>query len=243
MITMSAPTLAAVKTVVVADDTAFVRDRFKTALETAGHRAIVVPTAADLLAQARQAPAQLDLIVLDLRLPHGHGVEIVKGLRKVDELTAPIVVFSGTIASADEVRELSSLGIAGYVNEYTSVQHIVPSLAPHLFPDHYNRRSSPRVALGIPVSYRVKNSISAAVTLNVSHGGLAVRTTSPLDVGTDVRVRFRMPGGKKEIDAEMRVAWVDRRMGMGLRFTTIDGADQASIDQWVQAHFFSNRKA
>jgi uncharacterized protein (TIGR02266 family) len=240
---MSAPALTAVKTVLVADDTAFVRERFKTALETAGHRAIVVATAQDLLSEVRQTPAQLDLIVVDLRLPNGHGIEIIKGLRKVDGLKAPLIVFSGTIASADEVRQLSALGVAGYINEYTSVQHILPSLAPHLFPDHYNRRSSPRVALGVSISCRVKNSISPMVTLNVSRGGLAVRTASPLDVGTDVRIRFRLPGGKKEIDAEARVAWIDSRTGMGLRFTKIDPADQASIEAWVHAHFFSNRRA
>jgi len=44
---------AAVKTVIVADDTAFVRDRFKAALETAGHRAISVKSAAELLARVR----------------------------------------------------------------------------------------------------------------------------------------------------------------------------------------------
>ena len=65
-----------------------------------------------------------------------------------------IVIFSGTIASADAVRQLSALGVAGYVNEYTAVQHIVPALAPHLFPDNHNRRSSPRVVLGVSVSYR-----------------------------------------------------------------------------------------
>ena len=75
-----------------------------------------------------------------------------------------------------------------------AVQHIVPALAPHLFPEHYNRRSSPRVVLGIPVSYRVGNTIATALTLNISHGGLAIRTTSPLDVGTIVKVRFRLPG-------------------------------------------------
>jgi len=37
--TTSAPSA---KTVLVADDTVFVRDRFKTALEGAGHRAVVV---------------------------------------------------------------------------------------------------------------------------------------------------------------------------------------------------------
>src|SRR5450759_1859026 len=41
------------KTIVVADDTAFVRDRFRTALENAGHKAIAVKSAAELLARVR----------------------------------------------------------------------------------------------------------------------------------------------------------------------------------------------
>jgi len=240
---MTTPALAAVKTVVVADDTAFVRDRFRTAIEGAGHRAVTVQTGPALLAHVRHAPADVDLIVLDLRLPQAHGIEIVSALRKTEGLTAPIVVFSGTIARADEVRKLAALGVAGYVNEYTSVQHIVPSLAPHLFPNHYNRRSSPRVVLGVAVSYRYGNTIAAALTLNVSNGGLSIRTTSLLEIGTAVKVRFRLPGGKKDVEAEARVAWVDRRTGMGLQFTRIDGGDQRSIGEFVQAHFFSNRKA
>jgi uncharacterized protein (TIGR02266 family) len=240
---MSIPKLLAVKTVVVADDTAFVRDRFKGAIEAAGHQAVTMDSASNLLAHARRAGDTVDLIVLDLRLPQGQGVAMVKALRRIEILTAPIVVFSGTIANADEVRELAALGIAGYVNEYTSVQHIAPSLAPHLFPDQYNRRSSPRVVLGIPVSYRFGNTIAAALTLNISRGGLAVRTTSPLESGTAMKVRFRLPTGKKDVEVEARVAWVDRRTGMGVQFTKIQGGDQKSIDDFVQAHFFSNRKA
>jgi uncharacterized protein (TIGR02266 family) len=240
---MASPALVSVKTVVVADDTAFVRDRFKSAIEAAGHRAVTVQSAPDLLTYARQEGAQVDLVVLDLRLPQGHGTECVKALRRIDTVAAPIVVFSGTIASADEVRELATLGVAGYVNEYTSVQHIVPALAPHLFPDHYNRRSSPRVVLGIPVSYRFGNTIAAALTLNISYGGLAIRTTSPLEPDTTLRVRFRLPTGKNDVEAVARVCWVDRRTGMGLQFTKINAGDQKSIDEFVQAHFFTNRKA
>ena len=102
-------------------------------------------------------------------------------IRKLDGGRLPILVFSGTIASADEVRELAALGVAGYVNEYSAVQHILPSLAPHLFPDNFNRRGSPRVVLGIPVAYRFGNTIAAALTLNLSKGGLAIRTMSPLE--------------------------------------------------------------
>ena len=42
--------VATTKTVIVADDTAFVRDRFATALLGAGHTALTVKSAAELLA-------------------------------------------------------------------------------------------------------------------------------------------------------------------------------------------------
>ena len=230
------------KTVVIADDTAFVRDRFRTALENAGHKALAVTSAAELLARVRSEAGQVDLIVLDLRLPHAPGVDLVRSIRKLDEQVA-ILIFSGTIANADEVRELAALGVAGYVNEYSAVQHILPSLAPHLFPDNFNRRGSPRVVLGIPIQYRFGNTIAAALTLNLSHGGIAIRTTSPLDAGARIKVRFRMPGSKRDIDAEGHIAWSDRRVGMGIQFEAVDPANQTIIDNFVDAHFFSNRKA
>jgi len=231
------------KTVLVADDTAFVRDRFRSALENAGHRAVAVKSAAELLAKVRTDAADIDLIVLDLRLPHTSGVDLVRAIRKLDDGRLPILIFSGTIASADEVRDLAALGVAGYVNEYSAVQHILPSLAPHLFPDSFNRRGSPRVVLGIPIQYRFGNTIAAALTLNLSRGGIAIRTTSPLEAASKIRVRFRMPGSKRDIDADGRVAWSDRRVGMGIQFERVDPGHQSLIDNFVDAHFFSNRKA
>jgi len=231
------------KTVLVADDTAFVRDRFRGALENAGHRAVAVKSATELLSKLRAELAGLDLIVLDLRLPHTPGVDLVRAIRKLDAGRLPVLIFSGTIANADEVRELAALGVAGYVNEYSAVQHILPSLAPHLFPDNFNRRGSPRVVLGIPIQYRFGNTIAAALTLNLSRSGIAIRTTSPLDAGSKIRVRFRMPGSKRDIDADGRVAWSDRRVGMGIQFERVEPGHQSLIDNFVDAHFFSNRKA
>lgn len=236
------PNSVSTKTVVIADDTAFVRDRFRAALENAGHRAIAVKSAAELLARVRADLDHIDLIVMDLRLPHASGVEMVRSVRKLDDGRLPILVFSGTVSNAEEVRELAALGVSGYVNEYSAVQHILPSLAPHLFPDNFNRRSSPRVVLGIPIACRFGNTIAAALTLNLSRGGIAIRTTSPLDRDARARLRFRLPGSKVDIDAEARVCWSDERVGMGLQFERVDPADQAAIDEFVDAHFFQVRK-
>src|SRR2546425_7647253 len=211
-----ASTTVASKTVVVADDTAFVRDRFRTALENAGHKAIAVKSAAELLARVRADLVAIDLIVLDLRLPHAPGVDLVRSIRKLDDGRLPILIFSGTIANAEEVRELAKLGVAGYVNEYSAVQHILPSLAPHLFPDSFNRRGSPRVVLGIPAQYRFGNTIAAALTLNLSRGGIAIRTTSPLDAGVKIKVRFRMPRSQRRNDPAGRGPGRDRPAGLGI---------------------------
>jgi uncharacterized protein (TIGR02266 family) len=239
---MTAPSALVVKTVVVADDTEFVRERFRTAIEHAGHRAVSARNRAELLAVlARNAP-KIDLVVVDLRLPDGRGVELIDAIRRHGE-ERPVLVFSGTIADGREVKELNRLGVSGYLNEYTGAQHIVPALAPHLFPDEHNRRSSPRVTLGVAVSYRVHNSIATGLTLNISTGGLAVRTTSPLEVGATVKLRFRLPKSDHETEADARVTWADRRVGMGLQFTRIEASDQALVNAYVSAHFYSNRKA
>jgi len=231
------------KTVVIADDTGFVRDRFKAALEEAGHRSIVVRSAVELLARVRADLDRIDLVALDLRLPNAPGVDLVRAIRKIDEGRLRILVFSGTIASAEEVRELAGLGVVGYINEYSAVQHIMPSMAPHMFPDSFNRRLSPRVVLGIPVAYRFGNTIATALTLNLARGGIAIRTTSPLESGAAARIRFRLPAGPREIEVEARVSWSDRRVGMGLQFEKVDPADQTAIDAFVDSHFFSNRRA
>jgi uncharacterized protein (TIGR02266 family) len=227
---------------VVADDTAFVRDRFKAVLETAGHRAIVVASGGELLARVKAEAADIDLILLDLRLPSANGVGIVRQLRRIDPHKPSVVVFSGTIATANEVRELATLGIAGYVNEYASLQNILPSLSPHLFPGTFNRRTGPRVTISTSVSYRVGNSIASAVSLNISRGGLAVRSTSPLPTGTPVRLRFRLPTGP-ELEVEALVTWADRGIGMGFSFRHLNHDQVSAVAAHVDGHFFTNRKA
>jgi uncharacterized protein (TIGR02266 family) len=240
---MAAASKMVVKTVVIADDTEFVRTRFKTAIEQAGHRAVGARTGAELVSLVSDHVPPIDLVVMDLRLPDKRrGIELVRAVREMGR-HRPLVVFSGTIAGTHEVKALASLGVNGYINEYTGPQHIVPALSPHLFPDGNNRRASPRATLSVAVSYRVANTIATGLTLNVSTGGVAIRTTSPLEIGTALKVRFRLPKGKHEIDADARVAWADHRVGMGLQFTRIDAGDQATVEAYVSAHFFSNRKA
>jgi uncharacterized protein (TIGR02266 family) len=238
-VTMSAT--SATKTVLIADDTAFVRDRFQAAIEAAGHRAVTADTEARLLEALRDPAASFDLLVVDLKVPPASGTSLVRKIRTINP-DVPILVFSGTVTSVHEVRELAECHVAGYLNEYCAAQHILPSLVPQLFPTEYNRRTSPRVVLGVPVNYRVGNTIAAALTLNLSHGGVAIRTTHPLAQGTLARLRLKLPGAPRELDASARVQWSQPGIGMGLQFEEPSPDDAAAIAEFVDAHFFRSRK-
>jgi len=71
------------------------------ALDTAGHRAVVAKSVAQLLAQVHADLDDLDLIVLDLRMPHASGVELVRRIRKLDQ---------------GHLRRLSDLNSRRYLN-------------------------------------------------------------------------------------------------------------------------------
>lgn len=224
------------KTVAIADKTTYVRDRFSVALKEAGYKIIALNSEADLFECLRARAAAVDLLVLDLRLTTSTSANLVRLIRNFDRKRLPILVLSGSVSHAGEVRELAELGVAGYINEHSTVQRIVPSLTPHLFPDSFDRRTSTRVGLSIPLSYRFDNTIVSALTLNLSKSGLGVRTMSPLDTGSEVEALFRPPGAHRDVETTCRVAWSDRRIGMGLQFEQINSADQVIVDEFVDQY-------
>jgi uncharacterized protein (TIGR02266 family) len=223
------------KIILIAHRHAPVRDRFAAALADARHGFVMAESETAALDAARDRPAPVSLALVDLGLADD-CISFVRSLRQAAGRPLPVVVFAGTVGSADRIRALLALGVAGYINEHAATSQILPSLAPHLFPDNFNRRTSPRVSLGVPVSFRAGQTIAGALTLNICKGGLAIRTMSPLPPETRVQVKFRLPGTVGEIEAAGRVAWSDRKVGMGIQFERVGSDDQAAIDAFVEDH-------
>ena len=83
------------KNVIVADDTAFVRDRFQTALQSIGHTATAVRDASELLAHVRAGAGKVDLVVLDLNMPDIHGLEVLRFMRSHSSFQqTPVVILT-----------------------------------------------------------------------------------------------------------------------------------------------------
>jgi len=222
------------KTVLVAHAQAAVRDRFGVALTDAHHRVLTADSAAAALSMTADAVPPVDLALLDLTLAP-EPAAFVRALGAAASKPPAILVFSSSVASAADVPALAPLQV-GYVNEHAATTQILPVLSPYLFPDQFNRRTSARVALGVPISYRAGQTVSGAVTLDVAKGGLGIRTLNPLPKGTAVALKFRLPGTAGEIGASGHVAWSDRRVGMGVQFEEVSANDQRAIDAFVDAH-------
>ena len=219
------------KTILIAHRSAAVRDRFAAALADARHAFVSVGSEAEARAAAQAPASPINLVLVDLALAED-GAAFVRDVRQRSDRLVPVVVFSGSLPSAALVPALAAMNVA-YINEHASTPQILPALAPHLFPDNFNRRASLRIALGVPVSYQAGQTISGAVTLDVSKGGIAIRTMNPLSKGTSVLVKFRLPGTPSEIAAQGHIAWSDRKTGMGVQFEKVSLIDQRLLERWV----------
>ncbi|HVZ23650.1 MAG TPA: PilZ domain-containing protein [Vicinamibacterales bacterium] len=219
------------RTVLIAHRTAAVRDRFAVALADARHASISADSEAAALDAVANARVPLHLALVDLGLSR-EPLPFVRALRERAAAPLAVMVFSGTVPSAAEIPPLAAMQV-GYINEYASTPQIVPAIAPHLFPDNFNRRRSPRVTIGIPITYRTDETLAGAVTLNIGKGGVAIRTMTPLPRGATALVKFRLPASAAEIEATARVAWSDRKVGMGVQFDGLSSSHQRTIDAFV----------
>jgi DNA-binding response OmpR family regulator len=106
--------------ILVVEDDPRVRELLRQELATAGHRVTSVATAAEALFQAEEEP--FDLMVLDLGLPDGDGVEVAERLQGRRDL--PIVMLTARADVESRVRGLYA-GAADYVAKPFSVPELL----------------------------------------------------------------------------------------------------------------------
>jgi DNA-binding response OmpR family regulator len=105
-------------TVVVCEDDEPTRELLVENLEADRYRALAAPTAADALRHCRYK--QPDLLLLDLALPDGNGLDVLRRIRASDGAAAefdsglPVLILSGRGSDADRVRGLRA-GAQDYV--------------------------------------------------------------------------------------------------------------------------------
>ena len=106
------------------------------------------------------------------------------------------------------------------------------------FVGHQTARGLPRVQVSTPVTiYMSKNEVRCRA-VNISRGGMFVKTDLPLPTRSEWRVRFHLPETSDEITPTAMVVWragegTPTGAGLGMRFVELDGQAARTLDDFV----------
>ena len=104
-----------------------------------------------------------------------------------------------------------------------------------------DRRRFPRHAITLRVDYKRMNTFFADYAKNISKGGTFIRTSKPLDAGTEFVFVLSIPGQPDQLQLLGQVMWTvddvgateEHPAGMGIRFKFADAEELRQLEDFV----------
>ena len=91
-----------------------------------------------------------------------------------------------------------------------------------------------RCPISIPAAIRKQDADEIRCqAVNISEGGVAVMTSTPLKPGTRVTIQFTIPGQPTEFVTQGEVCWYDEKGRAGLRFLEFSPAQMFELKEWL----------
>jgi uncharacterized protein (TIGR02266 family) len=108
------------------------------------------------------------------------------------------------------------------------------------------RRRSHRAEVIVRVDYSTVDEIFQEFTCDINEGGMFIETEAPRALGTEVLLRFSLPGTEKIIETIGTVVRVTdgsdgAPRGMGIEFEDLQDEARAYIDQLIRSLRSSSR--
>jgi type IV pilus assembly protein PilZ len=105
-----------------------------------------------------------------------------------------------------------------------------------------DRRGEDRAAITLRVDYKRMNTFFADYAKNISKGGTFIRTSKPLDVGTEFVFVLSLPSQDRQLELRGKVMWVVRaedaadpsHAGMGIKFLFDDDDARLTVEGIVE---------
>src|ERR1700683_3513092 len=98
-----------------------------------------------------------------------------------------------------------------------------------------------RTGLEVPVSLSRKgHKATAAYLVNLSQGGMQIRTHDLVEAKKALQVSFELPGARTGLKAKAEIAWQDKRGNLGIRFVKLAPQQQRTLQLWLAQQYFAN---
>jgi len=187
-------------------------------------------------AQAKLAKSKVDALIVDCDLSGSD--RFLRDLQRDSHfpVNTPLVVMSGP----RNRHEIDATGALFSFEKPISVEQAVRTLsaARNLILD--GRLRYHRQTLGIPVSLSCgARKRMQAELVNLSQGGVGVRTDRELEKEKAIEVSFKLPGTRYTVKAQGEIAWTDRQGNAGIRFVDIPTRLQKGLQIWLAQQYFA----
>src|SRR5271166_4356411 len=188
-------------------------------------------------ALARLSRSKIDALIVDCDL--NGSSQLLHELQSSEKQlnTVPLVIMGGSRS----VSNLDQTGALFAFEKPISVEQAVRTLsaARNMILD--GRLRYHRTGLEIPVSLKCKGSQPKnAQLINLSQGGMQVRTDHFVDADSALHVYLELPGAKSALKTQAEVVWRDNCGNVGMRFVKVTQPQQRTLQLWLAQRFLAN---
>jgi hypothetical protein len=188
-------------------------------------------------AMARLTKSKIDALIVDCDL--NGSTQFLRELQNVENppKTVPLVIMGGPKCG----HNLDETGALFAFEKPISVEQAVRTLSAARSMILDGRLRYHRAGLEVPVSLNSKSGKPAdAFLVNVSQGGMQIRTSNPVENPKGLHVSFELPGARSGLKAKAEIAWKDKRGNLGIRFVKLLPQQQRTLQLWLAQQYFAN---
>jgi CheY-like chemotaxis protein len=226
---MKTLTAAKTTTILLVDDVAFHLETERTFLRRRDVKVLTSGQGPQLLALAREG--RPDVAVLDLRTPD--GIRLCRSL-KAEKVTESVPVVA--VASRLGEFEAMSAGADVLVFEPISRGEMLDALRGFV---HFPERRQPRCNANLRFTFAHENDIGQAFCRSLSSSGTFLKTDWSPPEGSELSLRFSLPGDDREIGCRGIVRSLERgdhavHPGFGVEFREIAPSDLERLEEFIR---------
>jgi len=232
------------KHILLADDSMLIRARLGHILEEAGHHVTLCIDGSAVIETLQGGNIDFDLIILDMNMPHINGFAVLEWMNVNGYMDGFPVLCMTDFYDINKVSKIVvDLGAEGLLIKGLSPSQTIDSVNKILFRETESTRNLVRLNTSIDARFTMAHKNFNGTILNLSLGGLFLKTDARLHDGYTLALNFELPGFKdSSINSVGRVKWItpaDKKneffTGAGIEFKVLTTKNKNTISEFLNS--------
>lgn len=226
------------KTILLVDDTKLFLQLEKTFLQRSGVNILTASNGSEALDLARKHSP--DVVFLDLNMPIMDGDECCRAMKNDPELRGMAIVMVTTDGRPQDLERCRDAGCDEILLKPINRTEFVTTAQKLLnVPVREERYKAT-----IQIQYgKNADKILHDFSIDISSGGIFIKTDNPLDVDEMLQISFDLPNSVREVNCSAQVVWVNSHVnpkksalpaGVGIRFIDLSLDDLHVIRNFIK---------